>query len=103
LRSVVGTDGQRVHAGDRLYLTDGMPVLIVWGRHDRMIPVDHGERAHEAIRGSRLEIFEQAGHMPQLEAPGRFVALIEQFLAETEPAQLSAERWRARLTATSEG
>jgi len=100
LRSVVGTEGQRVHAGDRLYLAEGMPVLIVWGRHDHMIPVAHGERAHEALPGSRLEIFEQAGHMPQLEAPGRFVAVLEQFLAETEPAQMSAERWRARLTAT---
>src|SRR5271166_6873482 len=34
LRSVVGTSGQRVHAGDRLYLTEGVPVLIVWGAHD---------------------------------------------------------------------
>ncbi len=66
-----------------------------------MIPVHHGERAHEAIPGSRLEIFDEAGHMPQLEAPARFVAVLERFLDETEPAQWSTEHWRARLTAAS--
>jgi pimeloyl-ACP methyl ester carboxylesterase len=99
LRAVVGTDGQRVDAADRLYLTEGIPVLIVWGRHDRIIPVAHGEGAHAAIAGSRLEIFDHAGHMPQLEAPGRFVTVLERFLEETQPAQLSAEQWRARLAA----
>jgi pimeloyl-ACP methyl ester carboxylesterase len=103
LRAVVGTEGQRVDAADRLYLTEGMPVLIVWGRHDRIIPVSHGESAHAAIPGSRLEIFDGAGHMPQLEAPGRFVAVLERFLAETEPAQLSSEQWRARLAGAGGG
>src|SRR5271165_1124912 len=99
LRAVVGTEGQRVHAGDRLYLAEGVPVLIVWGRADRMIPVAHGEHAHEAIHGSRLEVFDDAGHMPQLEAPARFIAVLERFLDETEPAQWSTEQWRERLTA----
>jgi pimeloyl-ACP methyl ester carboxylesterase len=102
LRAVVGTDGQRVHAGDRLYLAEGAPVLIIWGEHDPMIPVHHGEQAHEAIQGSRLEIFDGVGHLPQLEAPGRFVAVLERFLADTEPAQWDTERWRGRLTAASE-
>jgi len=103
LRAVVGTEGQRVHAGDRLYLAEDMPVLIIWGRHDPMIPVHHGEDAHRAIPGSRLEIFDRAGHLPQLEAPGRFVAVLDRFLAETEPAHWNGEQWRARLGAASEG
>ncbi len=103
LRAVVGTEGQRVHAGDRLYLAGGVPVLIVWGRTDRMIPVKHGEAAHDAIPDSRLEIFDEAGHMPQLEAPARFVAVLERFLEETQPAQWSTEQWRERLTAAGEG
>src|ERR1700733_7564489 len=94
LRAVVGTEGQRVDAGDRLYLAEGVPVLIIWGRRDRIIPVAHAERAHEAIPDSRLEIFDAAGHMPQLEVPARFVAVLERFLEETEPAQWSSERWR---------
>jgi pimeloyl-ACP methyl ester carboxylesterase len=99
LRAVVGTDGQRVEAGDRLYLAEGVPVLIIWGRRDRIIPVSHGEHAREVIADSRLEIFEDAGHMPQLELPGRFVAVLESFLEESAPAQWSSERWRSRLTA----
>jgi pimeloyl-ACP methyl ester carboxylesterase len=102
LRAVVGTEGQRVDAGDRLYLADGIPILIIWGRQDRIIPLSHGEHAHEAIAGSRLQVFDGSGHMPQLEAPGRFVAVLERFLEETEPAQWSNERWRARLAAGSE-
>jgi len=99
LRAVVGTDGQRVHAGDRLYLAEGIPVLIIWGEHDPIIPVHHGEMAHQAISGSRLEIFDGVGHLPQLEAPARFVAVLERFLAQTEPARWDTEQWRARLTA----
>jgi len=97
LRSVVGTGGQRVHAGDRLYLAEAVPVLIVWGARDSIIPVRHGENAHRAIPGSRLEVFEDVGHMPQLEAPGRFIAVLERFLRETEPAEFDRDEWRARM------
>jgi pimeloyl-ACP methyl ester carboxylesterase len=102
LRAVVGTGGQRVHAGDRLYLTAGVPVLIMWGERDPMIPVRHGEDAHRAIVGSRLEIFPAVGHMPQLEAPASFVAVLERFLAETEPAQWDTDAWRSRLSASGD-
>jgi pimeloyl-ACP methyl ester carboxylesterase len=101
LRSVVGTGGQRVHAGDRLYLADGVPVLIIWGERDPIIPAGHGEHAHEAIAGSRLEIFDGVGHLPQLEAPALFVAALERFLQETRPAGADAAAWRARLAAES--
>ena len=97
LRSVVGTSGQRVAAGDRLYLADALPILIVWGSRDPIIPVSHAEDAHEALPGSRLEIFEGVGHLPQLEAPGRFIAVLERFLAETEPAKFDRDEWRARF------
>jgi pimeloyl-ACP methyl ester carboxylesterase len=101
LRSVVGTGGQRVNAGDRLYLTEGVPVLVIWGARDPIIPVQHGEEARRAIPGSRLEIFDGVGHMPQVEEPGRFVAVLERFLADSEPSQRDAKQWRARLTAAS--
>ncbi len=101
LRAVVGTGGQRVHAGDRLYLAEDVPVLIIWGERDPMIPAHHAEDAHEAIPGSRLEIFAGVGHLPQLETPGRFVAVLERFLAETEPAPWDTQRWRGRITGAS--
>jgi pimeloyl-ACP methyl ester carboxylesterase len=102
LRSVIGTGGQRIHAGDRLYLAGGMPVLIIWGARDPIIPVHHGENAHDAILGSRLEIFDGIGHLPQLEAPGRFVEVLDGFLEETEPAQFDATEWRARFQTTAD-
>ena len=60
------------------------------------------QRAHEAIPGSRLEILDGVGHLPQLEAPERFVAVLERFVQETEPAQFDAEQWRARFHPTAE-
>ena len=103
LRSVIGIGGQRVRAGDRLYLAEGLPVLIIWGARDPIIPVHHGEQAHEAIPGSRLEIFDGVGHLPQIEAPGRFVAVLERFLEQTEAAQFDAREWRARFQTTANG
>jgi pimeloyl-ACP methyl ester carboxylesterase len=97
LRAVVGTEGQRVGAGDRLYLADALPLLIVWGDRDPIIPVAHAEETHEQLPGSRLEIFEGVGHMPQLESPGRFIATLERFLADTEPARFDREEWRAHF------
>jgi pimeloyl-ACP methyl ester carboxylesterase len=97
LRSVVSTGGQRIDAGDRLYLTAGVPVLLVWGARDPIIPVRHGVHAHDAIPGSRLEVFDAVGHLPQLEAPARFVAVLEQFIEDTQPARFNPREWRARI------
>jgi pimeloyl-ACP methyl ester carboxylesterase len=95
VRAVIGTGGQRVDASDRLYLAEAMPVMIAWGARDPIIPVHHGEDAHEHIPGSRLVIFDGVGHLPQVEAPLRFVLALEKFLAETEPAQFDREDWLA--------
>jgi pimeloyl-ACP methyl ester carboxylesterase len=101
VHSVIGTGGQRVDASDRLYLAEAVPVLIVWGARDSIIPAHHGEDAHKAIPGSRLEVFEDVGHLPQLEAPGRFIAVLERFLRETEPAHFDQDEWRARFKAAA--
>jgi pimeloyl-ACP methyl ester carboxylesterase len=97
LRAVVGTEGQRVAALDRLYLAEAMPVLIVWGERDPIIPVSHARAAHAQLPGSRLEIFEGAGHLPQMEEPGRFTAALQRFLDDTEPASFDTAEWRARF------
>lgn len=99
LRSVVGTEGQRVAALDKLYLAETLPLLIVWGENDPIIPVAHAHNAHAQLPGSRLEIFEDAGHVPQMERPGRFIAALERFIAETDPAEFDREEWRARFKA----
>lgn len=97
LNAVVGTDGQRVAATDRLYLAAELPLLIVWGSRDPIIPASHAELAHEALPGSRLEVFDGVGHLPQLEEPTRFVEVLENFIASSEPADFDREEWRARF------
>ena len=87
VRAVIDYTGQRVSAADRLYLASLLPTLIVWGRRDPLIPAAHGEFAHGQMPGSRLEIFEEAGHFPHLDDPIRFAALLRDFLEETEPAE----------------
>jgi pimeloyl-ACP methyl ester carboxylesterase len=90
LRSVVDASGQTVSARDRLYLTAAMPTLIVWGDNDPIIPVAHGREAHDAMPGSRLEIFEGVGHFPHVEVPDQFVAALTGFIDSTEPAEAPA-------------
>ena len=99
LHAVVGARGQRVDARDRLHLAESVPVMIVWGARDSIIPVGHGEEAHAMIPGSRLVVFDDVGHLPQVEAPGRFIAAIQGFLRETEPAEFDRDEWRARFQA----
>lgn len=86
LRSVVDHSGQRVSATNKLDLVTDLPTLIVWGDHDRIIPVQQAYAAHDAIRGSRLEIFGGAGHYPHCEQPDRFADLLVDFMHTTEPA-----------------
>jgi pimeloyl-ACP methyl ester carboxylesterase len=86
LRAVVDPGGQAVGASDRLYLVGEMPTVIIWGADDDIIPVGHARSAHAAMPGSRLEIFDGVGHFPQVEAPQRFVEVLEDFLATTEAA-----------------
>jgi pimeloyl-ACP methyl ester carboxylesterase len=100
LRASIDPRGQRVRATDRLYLAAELPLLILWGARDRIIPVGHGRRAHEMVPGSRLEIFEAAGHFPHLDEPDRFVATLREWIESTEPGKPDYERFRAALHAT---
>ena len=93
LRTIVDPMGQRVSAGDRLYLAQAIPFLLVWGERDAIIPVAHARAAHDLVPGSRLEVFPQAGHFPHLDDPLRFVRVLIDFIESTEPAQVDAERW----------
>ncbi len=94
LRASIDVGGQRVQALDRLYLAEAMPLLIVWGARDRIIPPGHGRRAHKLVSGSRFELFEAAGHFPFLDEPERFVATLEDWIATTEPSQPDEARFR---------
>jgi pimeloyl-ACP methyl ester carboxylesterase len=59
-----------------------VPTLIVWGRNDMLVPVGDAERYQRLIGdNARAEIFEDTGHVPMIERPSRFNALLDEFLA----------------------
>jgi pimeloyl-ACP methyl ester carboxylesterase len=86
-----------VQALDRLYLAAELPLLIVWGARDRIIPPAHGRRAHELVPGSRFDCFEASGHFPQLDEPRRFVDTLRDWIASTDPAVPDPLRYAAAL------
>jgi alpha-beta hydrolase superfamily lysophospholipase len=97
LRAVVDWRGQVVTMLDRCYLTQSVPVQLIWGEHDSVIPVSHASMAHAAMPGSRLEVFENSGHFPFHDEPDRFVEVVQHFIDSTEPAEYDQDRLRALL------
>jgi len=76
MRNLVGYDIR-----DRLEEI-GVPTLIVWGRNDMIVPVGDAARYERLIgANARVEIFEDTGHVPMIERPSRFNALLDEFLA----------------------
>ncbi|ORB68867.1 alpha/beta fold hydrolase [Mycolicibacterium tusciae] len=104
LRAVVDWRGQVVTMLDRCYLTRSVPVQLIWGSADSVIPVSHARLAHAAMPGSLLEIFEGSGHFPFHDDPDRFVEVLEQFILSTEPAVYDQDYLRGLLrTGIEEG
>ncbi len=99
LRAVMDPGGQTVSALDRLYLAAGVPTLIAWGDRDGIIPIEHAHAAHRLVPGSRLEVFEGAGHFLHVEQPVKFAEVLRDFIETTEPARHDAEAYRELLMA----
>jgi pimeloyl-ACP methyl ester carboxylesterase len=96
-RSVIDIRGQRVDGRDRLYLATDLPLLVVWGEKDVILPVEHGRAVAEAVPTARLEVFAQSGHFPHLTEPLRLARLLAEWVESTEPAQLDAHSLTERL------
>jgi pimeloyl-ACP methyl ester carboxylesterase len=56
-----------------------VPVLVVWGAADRIYPPEHAKAFAKAIPAARLVVLDQAGHLPQLEAPSELLAAVLDF------------------------
>ncbi|HET7788280.1 MAG TPA: alpha/beta hydrolase [Myxococcales bacterium] len=56
------------------------PALIVQGRQDRLVNVESARALAAARPDWRLEVLDDVGHVPQLEAPDRFLAVVEPWL-----------------------
>jgi pimeloyl-ACP methyl ester carboxylesterase len=100
VRAVVDWRGQIVTMADRAYLTDGMPMCVVWGRDDAVIPVRHANNVARLAPKARVEVIPNAGHFPHKDHPQRFAKVVHEFIRSTEPARYSRAQWRALLKGT---
>ena len=58
-----------------------IPTRIVWGRQDRLVPLECGELYQQAIPGSELVVVDNCGHQPHIEKPDEFIKLALDFMA----------------------
>ena len=56
------------------------PTLLLWGEHDRAVPLRHGQYHARALPNAKLVIIEKAGHIPQYEYPEAVNELMSKFL-----------------------
>lgn len=54
-----------------------MPVTLIWGRHDGLLPIAYAEALQKKIPGSTLSIIEDAGHIPHRQQPRKFVQCLK--------------------------
>ncbi|WP_439939095.1 alpha/beta fold hydrolase [Nocardia sp. N13] len=97
VRAVVDWKGQIVTMSDRAYLTEAMPMCVVWGADDLVIPVAHASNASALAPTARIEIIPNAGHFPHKDHPERFVKIVRDFMRSTEPSRYDRDRWRELL------
>jgi pimeloyl-ACP methyl ester carboxylesterase len=56
------------------------PTLIIWGREDRVVPVECGEQYRRSLPNATLTVLERCGHLPPIEQPDAFARLVLDFL-----------------------
>ena len=102
VRAVIDWRGQIVSMADRAYLTEAMPMCVVWGRDDRVLPVRHASNAAMMAPKAKVVVIPNAGHFPHKDHPHRFAKVVHEFIRSTQPATYSRARWRALLRKTGE-
>ena len=101
VRAVVDYSGQVVTMSDRAYLTSGLPMCVVWGTDDHVIPVSHAARAAEMAPWARVEVIADSGHFPHKDHADRFVAIMRDFMESTAPNRHTKALWRRMLVSGS--
>ena len=95
--AVVDWRGQIVTMVDRAYLTQAMPMCVIWGTDDSVIPVRHAGNVAELAPGATVELIANAGHFPHKDHPQQFVKILEEFVRQNPPATYHRGRWRRVL------
>jgi pimeloyl-ACP methyl ester carboxylesterase len=80
LRSVVDYEGQRVSALGRIRTADRIPLMILWGENDRVVPARQGMNVHQLLPHIQFKVFKRTGHFPHRDDATRFARVIDEFL-----------------------
>jgi pimeloyl-ACP methyl ester carboxylesterase len=72
-----------------------MPVLAIWGREDRIVPMRRSTELVRAIAHARLRVIERCGHVSMLEQPGEFNGHLGEFLRDLDTGVVTPTRARA--------
>jgi pimeloyl-ACP methyl ester carboxylesterase len=83
--------GQRYSDVQSRYSTVDQPVLLMWGREDRVTPVRFGERLVRQLPNARLEVYARCGHFPMVEARGNSTRDLMEFLVQDAPNRSADE------------
>jgi 2-hydroxy-6-oxonona-2,4-dienedioate hydrolase len=59
-----------------------LPTLVIWGREDRLIPLDAGKRYQKGVDAAELVVISNCGHIPQIEKSTEFNRALLDFLAK---------------------
>ncbi|MGI8645221.1 MAG: alpha/beta fold hydrolase [Nocardioides sp.] len=95
--AVVDWKGQIITMTDRAYLTADMPICVIWGSDDTVIPARHAEIAAAVAPGARVEIVPNAGHFQHKDHPQRLVKLLYGFMRTSAPSRYDPHRWTEHL------
>ncbi len=76
LEDTAGAESEDVGAVER----SGIPVLILWGESDNVLPIKIGRELHSKLSRSALSVLPDAGHVPHWERPDEFARVVEGFL-----------------------
>jgi pimeloyl-ACP methyl ester carboxylesterase len=82
--------GRRRKVAVRILDAVTCPVLVIHGRRDRLVPLRQAERALEAHPEWEMRLLPKVGHVPQMEAPERWLHAVEEWLDRRRPAAHTA-------------
>lgn len=94
---VVDWRRQLISMRDRAYLTHLMPLHVIWGAEDRVLPVTHAETVEELAPGATITIVPRAGHFPHRDHPDTVVEALRSFMRTRAPSPDHIEQWRSLM------
>jgi pimeloyl-ACP methyl ester carboxylesterase len=73
---IPGYDGTLIQRAGEL----DCPVTVIWGREDRLAPLEHGQAFADAVPHAVVRVLDHCGHYPQIELPSRVSDALEELL-----------------------